>query len=659
MFSPGPPEQPPAEDDGPFEQILLLCLQRILEDEHPMRFLRWAQDELTPILNREQPDLGPGEDRRLAFLLARAIWNATPLPGQGFRPQPLNAPDDAMPCPCGSRARYGHCCGAIQDAPEMPPDLLWELLLAELGEPLFKKALASGQVPPHLLGLAAERWLMEDKPGRAIALLEPLFDGPAAARLDERCEQALNILCDAYDRRDHWKKKRAFLDRMRAHPCRGLRAAAWQRLCTIHIDEGAFAEAQLAFSQTQREAPDNPGTALLEIALLATQHEDGLARDRALFWRHKLRRSGEEDAGILDFLEQAGRDPQDALMTSQSAVIDHRLLDLRDWARANAQRPLPLYRLEPAILETRDVKPPAATPTTERDAVGYPQPAPEPRHQMRLLPPPDLAALETQWHTAFPAPKPFGPQLMPITTTNPWAGEEPEEADWLAFLDRQPEAADSLDILDDLVTAIYVHPDSALPWIARALLVPLLERAQSILARVLPDEDPRTLPWELADNRPALRLLFRLYLAQSEAGQEEEAVASLHRLLRLNPRDHHGIRADLMNDYLRHGEDEQALALARRFPNDRLVDLAYGEVLALFRQGSSRKAQQALRRAQSQLPLIPRYLTQKRVARPRQRQREPGPSPASAETAWFYRESMLDVWEAEPGLLDWLRRQAG
>ncbi|MBP6261385.1 MAG: hypothetical protein KA361_03005, partial [Chromatiaceae bacterium] len=287
---------------------------------------------------------------------------------------------------------------------------------------------------------------------------------------------------------------------------------------------------------------------------------------------------------------------------------------------------------------------------------GYPDPAPEPRHQMRLLPPRDLAALEAQWHALFPAPKPLGPQLLPIATSpNPW--EEKEEEGWLAFLDRHPAAADSLDILDDLVTAIYVHPDSALPWIARALLVPLLERAQSIAARVLPDEDPRTLPWDRADNRPALRLLFRLYLAQTEAGQEEAAVTSLHRLMRLNPRDHHGIRADLMNDYLRQGEDVEALALARRFPNDRLVDLAYGEVLALFRQGSSQQAQQALRRAQSHLPLIPRYLTQKRVARPRQR--EPGPSPASAETAWFYRESMLDVWEAEPGLLEWLRRQAG
>lgn len=657
MFRPGPPDQPPSEDEGPFEQILLLCLERILEDDHPVRFLRWAQDELTPILTREQPELDPGEGRRLAFLLARAIWNATPLPEQGFLPQPLNAPDDAMPCPCGSRTPYGHCCGAIRDAPEMPPDLLWELLLGELDETRFRKALASGQVPPHLLGLAAERWLMEDRPGRAIALLEPLFDGPAGAKLDERCEHALNTLCDAYDRRDHWKKKRAFLNRMREHPCRGLRAAAWQRLCTIHIDEGAFAEAQQAFSQTQREAPDNPGTALLEIALLATQHEDGLARDRALFWRHKLRRSGEEDAGIFDFLEQAGRDPQDALMTSQSALIDPRLMDLRDWARACGQHPPPVYHLEQAVLENQASGCQAADPFLEQDLVGHPQPAPDPWRQSRLLTPPDLAALETQWHALFPAPKPIGPQLLPIATaTNPWE-EEREELSWLDFLDRHPEAANSLDILDDLVTAIYIHPDSALPWISRSLLSPLLERAQSILVRVLPEDDPRTLPWDLGDNRPALRLLFRLYLAHTEAGRDEAALAILHRLMRLNPRDHHGIRADLMNHYLRQGEDLQALALARRFPDDRLVDLAYGEVLALYRQGSSRQAQQALRRAQSHLPLIPRYLTQKRVARPRAP--VPGPSPGSDETAWFYRESMLDVWEAEPGLLEWLRRQAG
>ena len=112
-----------------------------------------------------------------------------------------------------------------------------------------------------------------------------------------------------------------------------------------------------------------------------------------------------------------------------------------------------------------------------------------------------------------------------------------------------------------------------------------------------------------------------------------------------------------MNHYLRQGDDAAALALARRYPEDRLVDLVYGEVLALYRGGAAQQARQALRRAQGQLPLIPRYLTQKRVARPSARERTP--TPTSAETAWFYRESMRDVWSAVPGLLDWLKRQAG
>ncbi len=347
MVTSGPAQPPPAEE-SPFEEILLLCLQRILTDEQPLPFLRWAQKQLVPRLQREEPDLEEIEARRLAFLLARAIWDATPLPGNGFRARPLNDPHPALSCPCGSGLAYGQCCGAIQNLPVIPLELMWELLLAEIPEPLFRQALASGEVPIPLLGLAAERWLMVDRPGLAIALLEPLFTPEAATQVDERGDHALNVLCDAYDRRDHGKKKRQFLDRMRQHPCRGLRAAAWRRLCTIHIDEGAFIEAQLAYTQAQREAPDNPGTALLEIALLATQHEEDLARDRALFWRHKLRRGEEADIAILDFLAQAGTDPQDALMTSQADILDPCLMDLRDWVQASIQRPLPIYSLVPA-----------------------------------------------------------------------------------------------------------------------------------------------------------------------------------------------------------------------------------------------------------------------------------------------------------------------
>lgn len=72
------------------------------------------------------------------------------------------------------------------EVPDLPGELMWELLLAELDIRRFKRALASGEVPGHLLGLAAERWLMEDQPGRAIALLEPHFTGPGAEGLDKR-----------------------------------------------------------------------------------------------------------------------------------------------------------------------------------------------------------------------------------------------------------------------------------------------------------------------------------------------------------------------------------------------------------------------------------------------------------------------------------------
>jgi hypothetical protein len=109
-----------------------------------------------------------------------------------------------------------------------------------------------------------------------------------------------------------------------------------------------------------------------------------------------------------------------------------------------------------------------------------------------------------------------------------------------------------------------------------------------------------------------------------------------------------------MNHYLRRGEDAAALALARRFPDDLLADLAYGEVLALYRLGEQDRARAALRTAVGRLPRIPRYLTRKRIKRPRLSPL--GVTPGGEDQAWMYREAMRDVWEAEPGILRWMKR---
>jgi tetratricopeptide (TPR) repeat protein len=629
------------------QDLIVASVRQILEHQDSARYLSWAQDHIPAMLGLDEAGLEPQEQGRLAVILATAVWNATPLPGHGYRPRPLPQPPADAECPCGSGLEYGACCQSLGDAPELPPELIWGVMLGELSERQLQEAVATQSVPLHMLGAVSERWLEEDRPGRAASLLEPIFDGETDA-LDERFDAALNVLCDAYDRLDHIRKKRSLLDHVIRTGPPALRAAAWQRLSTIHIDDGDFPEAEAAFARALREDPDSPRNAVLEITLLAAQHKEALARQRADFWRRRLARSHDQDPEIMAFLTRAAEDPQDALVASQAAAIDPMLLRLREWAQAAAKRPLPAYRLENGPHRPQPAPP---DQLSLFDAESLPTGrAPVPPQSMRLRPPAALSQLEAAWHKAFSGPKPFSIQLASPQDEDVWESDR-----WLRFLERHPEAADSLDVIDDIATALYVHPESSLPWIARALVLPLLQRAQQILAKALPAEDGRVMPWVLKENRVALRLMFRLFLLHEAQGDARDAAATMETLLRLNPDDNHGVRAELMNHYLRHGEDERALDLARRFPNDLLADLAYGEVLALYRVGQQEDAEQALTRAVGRLPRIPHYLTRKRVRQPALS--PDGVKPGDDDQAWLYREAMRDVWAAEPGVLAWLKKR--
>jgi tetratricopeptide (TPR) repeat protein len=628
-----------------FEQVVLAAVRRIIEDPSAPRFRAWATLAIPRMLGMYDYDLDELEVRRLAQSLATAIWNATPQPGQGFRVQPLPVPPAEALCPCGSGARYGDCCGDVDEVPRLSSDLIWELLLDELPEPVIKDALAVDAIPRPLLARLAHRWLVQDRPGRAVALLEPVFAGPLED-LDADFEPAVDVLCDAYDRLDHWRKKQAFLERLCAQGSRRLQTAAWQRRASIHLDEGDYAQARQAFAAALHSDPDDPANALLEITLLAAEHRDDLARARARFWLHRLRRAGLHEHPIIDFLTQAVADPQRALVDSHADSLDPLLLDLQAWVAAAAARPLPAYTLVP-------VQPPV--PLTPSGAGGRRAVPRRPTHvpgtPAQLQAPAPARRVEALWRTQFPGAKPNRTALTPDDDGRVW-----EAAEWTDALRAYPEAADSLDILDDLVTALYEHPESALPWIEQALLRPLVDRAWAIVVQTVPAGSPHHCPWSLEPNRPALRLLFRRYLCQIDEGQPRAAADTLETLLRLNPQDHHGVRAELMNHYLRRGQDAEALALAQRFPDDWLADLAYGEVLALYRLGEQEHARAVLRTALDRLPRIPCYLTRKRIKRPHPTPL--GTTPGGEDQAWLYREAMRDVWEAVPGVLRWLKRVA-
>jgi len=113
-------------------------------------------------------------------------------------------------------------------------------------------------------------------------------------------------------------------------------------------------------------------------------------------------------------------------------------------------------------------------------------------------------------------------------------------APWLAFLEDNPSAFDSLDILDDLATALGL-------------------------------------------------LAHRIHLANS-AGQAAEAVHRLEQYLILGPGDSHGFRGLLIERQLRRGDNESALEIAERFPDDVLVETSMGRVLALCCPGRLEEA---------------------------------------------------------------------
>jgi tetratricopeptide (TPR) repeat protein len=494
------------------DELLSEAVGRILDTPDLEQFLAWGRGRIPLALGGD--GLDADDARRLSALLAQAIWNAVPRPDLGFRPSPLPELDPHEPCRCGSGAAYGDCCEAAGEVPELPAEILWDPLLDQLDEAQLQAAVGSDQVPRPLLAKVADRWLSLGRPGRAAALLEPLFDGDLA-ELDDAYEPALDILCDAYDALDHWKKKHSFLLRITSEAPAPLKSAAWQRLSVMSIDEGDFEQAAEAFERAQRHGPDHPGTALLEITLLAARHRDDHARARALFWQHKLRRAGHDGSGIYEFLDRAQEDPQQALMMSQAASMDPALLRLREWLGALVERAQTALDVEPID-----------------DPLNCADPRQLPLFDPELLPPPPGSAARHALLRGDPGQRHGGPgaclaagvpgRQAHVDAARRAGARAGLAARRVAGLPRRaPGGADSLEVLDDLATALHAHPESSLPWVARVMLDPVLDRAEAMLRRTASPGAPGVLPWTDPRNRPALRLLFRRYRQRAEAGDDQ------------------------------------------------------------------------------------------------------------------------------------------
>jgi len=176
---------------------------------------------------------------------------------------------------------------------------------------------------------------------------------------------------------------------------------------------------------------------------------------------------------------------------------------------------------------------------------------------------------------------------------------------------------------------------------------------EAITEKALAAAGESQLHWVMPDNRPALRAMARLVNVKTiMEGDQEEGLRRAQRLITINPHDNHGFRSIVMNQLIAEGRDEEALQLAQGYPGDMNPEITFGKILVLYRLGRQKEAVEEVGNALEFLGKIPRYLTAKRIRKPKLR--PDAVQYGGDDQAWYYREEMRDVWLQTPGALAWL-----
>lgn len=530
------------EDDGndEFTDFLRDAIGVILRSEDPGELMGWMRQEAIeglPGLFAELPD----DEARLSAVseLGRAIWNAVPLPGNGFRPRPLPQPERNEPCPCGSGRKYKKCCAAWSDAPSLDVDGIWLLLVEQLSLEQAEELGKAGRVPRHFVGELAAALLGEGEALRALALVEPLFERPE--RLDERDAVALDALLQAYEDLELEVERQEAVERLARQLKPPLRAALWENLVRSHAVRGEIAEAWEALEKARKDEPVSASLGPLEVSLLLVEGRTQEAGERARYYKDRLRRDpeavGEEGHAFLD---QVARQPEEAqLELSLGEETAKRLLLLEGLLAVET----PASRYEIVEIEGdpgagRLQAPGSLEPVVQSwDEVffsgnGFEVDDPDDDDLDEDW---DEEDAEDDWEDAGDEdPEGFEDEDGEEDDDDPWEEERAES--WLGFLLDQPAALGSLEILAELAGALDGRVRQDLGFLDRRLLRPVLDRGLSILRQALETRPELSRLPETAEPNGSVLALIEIAAEQAERlGEPERAQELMDWVDRLDP----------------------------------------------------------------------------------------------------------------------------
>ena len=162
--------------------------------------------------------------------------------------------------------------------------------------------------------------------------------------------------------------------------------------------------------------------------------------------------------------------------------------------------------------------------------------------------------------------------------------------------------------------------------------------------------------WGIIESRPYMRARLGLAGTLWELERKDEAVEHYQDMLRLNPGDNQGIRYILLLCLIELDRDGDAEALYTDYIDDGMAWWVYSRALLDFRKnGESKEAAESLKLALEENGFVPDYLLSRKSF--------PNPlpqyySPGQESEAIFYAQDCRPGWEATPGALEWLGRNA-
>jgi len=135
----------PDDNTAHLQQVLGEMVAHILVHEDFEQLILWMRANAQRLFGYMY-FVDEGGPRALGAMVARSVWNRTPLPGNGFRPRPVPEPGRNDPCPCGSGQKFRTCCATLPRVDAFSVDDLWIALIDHLRPDQIRRAIASRRI---------------------------------------------------------------------------------------------------------------------------------------------------------------------------------------------------------------------------------------------------------------------------------------------------------------------------------------------------------------------------------------------------------------------------------------------------------------------------------------------------------------------------------